>query len=109
METMTKDGIPLSLPFVPGWDVSGDHQDSGPEEFETLAFPFMNQLYRTALILTGNPRVAKDLLHATCLQARHAHRRFHNDHDFGIWMFRILFEENSYDNVKYRRFVQVTH
>jgi len=93
METMTKDVIPLSLPFIPVREVSGDHQDSGLGKFETLAFPFMNRLYRTALILTGSPRLAKDLLHDTWLRAQHGHRRFHNDEDFGAWMFRVLFEE----------------
>jgi len=107
METMTKDVIPLSLPFIPVWEVSGDHQDSGPGEFEALAFPFMNRLYRTALILTGSPRVAKDLLHDTWLKARHGHRRFNHDDGLGVWMFRILFEENSYDNVKSSQFVRV--
>jgi len=95
METMTKNVVPSPLPFIPGWEVSGDHQDSGPGKFETLALPFMNRLYRTALILTGNPRVTKDLLHDTWLKARHDHRRLHNDEDFGAWMFRILFEKKS--------------
>jgi hypothetical protein len=92
METMTKDVIPLSLPFIQRWEVSGDHQDSGLGEFETLAFPFMNRLYRTALILTGSPRLAMDLLRETCLKARHGHHRFPSDDDFGIWMFRALFD-----------------
>jgi len=92
METMTKDVIPLSLPFIPGREVSGDHQDSGLGEFESLAFPFMNRLYRTALILTGSPRLAKNLLHDTWLKARHGPRRFDNADGLGIWMFRILFD-----------------
>lgn len=92
METMKKAVIPLSLPFIPGWEVAGDHQDSGLGEFESVAFPFMNRLYRTALILTGSPRFAKSLLHETCLKARHGYRRFHNDDDFGVWVFRILFD-----------------
>lgn len=90
-EGYAKDVMPLSLQSIPGWEVSDDHHDSGLGEFENLTFPFMNQLYRTALILTGSPRFAKNLLHETCLQARHGYRRFHNDGDFGMWMFRILF------------------
>jgi DNA-directed RNA polymerase specialized sigma24 family protein len=92
METMTKDIIPLSLPFISGWDAVGDHRDSGLGGFEKLNFPFMNQLYRTALILTGSPRFAKNLLHETCLQARPGYGQFHNDDDLGMWMFRILFD-----------------
>jgi DNA-directed RNA polymerase specialized sigma24 family protein len=61
-------------------------------EVEALALPFMNRLYRTALILTGSPRFAKSLLHETCLKVRHGYHRFHNDNDFGIWMFRILLD-----------------
>jgi DNA-directed RNA polymerase specialized sigma24 family protein len=92
MEIMTKEVIPLPLPFTPGWEVSGGHQDSGHDEFETQAFRFVNRLYRTALILTGSPRVAKNLLHDTFLKVRHEHPRFHNDDDFGLWMFRLLFD-----------------
>ncbi len=91
-EGYAKDVIPLSLQSIPERGVLGDHQDSGLGEFETLALSFMNRLYRTALILTGSPRVAKSLLHEICLKARHGHRRFHNDDDFGVWMFRILFD-----------------
>jgi DNA-directed RNA polymerase specialized sigma24 family protein len=92
MEIMTKEVTPLSLPFIPGWKVSGNPQGSGHTEFEALAFPFMNRLYRTALILTGSPRVAKNLLHDIFLKARREHPRFHNDDDFGLWMFRVLFD-----------------
>lgn len=92
MASLTKDVIPLSLPLIPGWEGSSEHNDSGIGESETLSFPFMNQLYRTALILTGSPRLAMNLLQATCLQARDGHHRFHNDDDFGEWMFRILFD-----------------
>ena len=92
METMTKDVTQLSRPFFPGWEFAGGHRDSGLDEFETHAFPFVNRLYRTALILTGSPRRAKNLLFDACLQARHRYRHFHNDHDFGTWLFRILFD-----------------
>lgn len=74
---------------------TNDHQDSGSGEFETLTFPFMNRLYRTALILTGSPRLAKNLLHDACLKARHGRSRFHNDEDFGTWVLHFLFKEFS--------------
>lgn len=95
MEIMTKEFIPLSSRFVPGWEASVGHQYDGLERFKILALPFVKQLYRTALILTGSPRLAKNLLYDTCLQVRHAHYRFHNDKDFGRWMFRVLFEKKS--------------
>jgi len=95
MEIMTKEFIPVSPRFIHGREVSGDHHNDGLERFRLLALPFVKQLYRTALILTGSPRLAKDLLYDTCLQVRHAHYRFHNDKDFGLWMFRVLFEKNS--------------
>lgn len=91
-ESYAKDVIPLSLQSIPGYGVTDDHQVSGLGKFEKLIFPFMNQLYRTALILTGSPRFAKNLLHETYLRARLGYRRFHNDGDLGIWMFRILFD-----------------
>lgn len=95
MELMTKEAVPLFPRFIPGREAWGGHQYYGPEGFKILALPFVKQLYRTALILTGSPRLAKNLLYDTCLQVRHAHYRFHNDKDFGRWMFRVLFEKKS--------------
>jgi hypothetical protein len=95
MEIRTKEFIPVSPRFIPGREASAGYQYYGLERFKSLALPFVKQLYRTALILTGSPRLAKNLLYDTCLQARHASYRFHNDKDFGTWMFRVLFEKNS--------------
>ena len=95
MELRTKELIPSSARFIPGREAAVGHQNYGLERFKILALPFVKQLYRTALILTGSPRLAKNLLYETCLQTRLAHYRFHNDKDFGRWMFRVLFEKNS--------------
>ncbi len=95
MEIMTKEAVSLSPRFIPGPEAADGHQYYGLERFKILALPFVKQLYRTALILTGSPRLATDLLYDTCLQVRHVHYRFHNDKDFGLWMFRVLFEKNS--------------
>jgi DNA-directed RNA polymerase specialized sigma24 family protein len=92
MATMIKDVTPFSRSFISGWEGSSEQKASGAEAVETLSFPFINQLYRTALILTGSPRLAQDLLQATCLQVRNGQHRFHNHDDFGEWMFRILFD-----------------
>ena len=92
MATMTKEVASLSLPATPGWKVSSDRQDGKLGEFEAHAFPFIDRLYRTALILTGSPHFAKNLLQDTILRARRSYRRFHNDDDFGRWMFRLLFD-----------------
>jgi DNA-directed RNA polymerase specialized sigma24 family protein len=95
METMTKPTTPRSFPFTPAREVANDHQDHKLGEFEVLALPFMQQLFRTALIITGSPRLAKNLFYDTCLQVRHVYNRFHNDKDFGLWMFRVLFAKSA--------------
>lgn len=69
---------------------ASDSQNSVVGESEARALSLMNRLYRTALIITGSPRFAKNLLYATCLKARHGHTRFHSDDELGMWMFRIL-------------------
>jgi hypothetical protein len=70
---------------------AGDNQDSGLAEFDARALPYMNLLYRTALILTGSPRSAHGILHDAYVKALRGHDRFLNNDDLGMWMFRNLF------------------
>jgi DNA-directed RNA polymerase specialized sigma24 family protein len=72
-------------------NLNSGYQAFGVGEIENPALPFKNRLYRTALILTGSPRFARNLLYDTFLKARHGHGRFHHDDDLGMWVFRILF------------------
>ncbi|MGH7495936.1 MAG: hypothetical protein ACREOO_26580 [bacterium] len=72
-------------------DPAGDDQDSGLAEFESRAAPYVNLLYRTALILTGSPRSAKSLLSDTYVKAQRGHGGFLNNDELGMWMFRMLF------------------
>ena len=84
--------IPLSQPVMREREVAADHHNSKPGKFEMQALPFLKQLYRTALILTGSPRRAQELSYYTFLQARRERRRIGNNKDFGLWMFRVLLE-----------------
>lgn len=59
-------------------------------DFEKLALPFQNRLYRTALILTKSPRHAKELLQQTCADAKQEYHRLEPDANFGAWLSHLL-------------------
>ncbi len=68
----------------------GDHNGKDLQEFEALIDPFMDRLYRTALIMTKNPRTAKKLVEDAYLNAKHQFHKSETGCKFGIWMFQIL-------------------
>lgn len=61
------------------------------EEFESVALPHMNDLYRTAARLVGNRGEAEDLLQETYLQAWKSFHRFEPGTNCRAWLFKILF------------------
>jgi RNA polymerase sigma-70 factor, ECF subfamily len=60
-------------------------------EFESLAMPQMNDLYRTARRVLGNPTEAEDAVQETYLQAWKSFHRFEPGTNLRAWMFKILF------------------
>lgn len=68
----------------------GNHNGNKLKEFGTLIDPFMDRLYRTALIMTKNPRTAKKLVEDAYLNAKHQFHKSETGCKFGIWMFQIL-------------------
>lgn len=60
------------------------------QEFETLALPYMNALYRTACRRLGNPTEAEDIVQETYLQAWMSFHRFTPGTNFQAWMFKIM-------------------
>ena len=59
--------------------------------FETLAMPHMNDLYRTACRTLGNQTEAEDVLQETYLQAWKSFHRFEPGTNIRAWMFKIMF------------------
>ena len=73
---------------------------SEKSEFETLARPHVDALYRTALRMAGSPAAAEDLVQETYLKAFRNVHRFERGSNFRAWIFTIL--TNTYVN-QYRR------
>lgn len=60
-------------------------------EFETLAMPHMNDLYRTARRTLGNQTEAEDVVQETFLQAWKSFHRFEPGTNIRAWMYKIMF------------------
>lgn len=60
------------------------------EEFEALALPYMNALYRTACRRLGNQTEAEDIVQETYLQAWLSFHRFEAGTNFRAWLFKIM-------------------
>ncbi len=69
-------------------------------EFEALAGPHLDALYRTALRMTGESASAEDLVQESVLRAFRSFGRFERGTNFRAWIFTIL--TNQYIN-EYRR------
>tara|TARA_E500000331_G_scaffold100440_1_gene97226 strand:+ start:111 stop:728 length:618 start_codon:yes stop_codon:yes gene_type:complete len=69
-------------------------------EFESMAMPFMDQLYSHALRLTKNSSDAEDLVQETYLKGYKAFSSFKEGTNLRAWLFRIL--TNSFIN-NYRK------
>ncbi|HOX07354.1 MAG TPA: sigma-70 family RNA polymerase sigma factor [Planctomycetota bacterium] len=69
-------------------------------EFEALALPHLDSLYRTALRMARNPDEAEDLVQETFMKAFRSFATFEPETNFRAWLFKIL--TNSYIN-RYRK------
>ena len=70
------------------------------EEFEELAFKYMNSLYCTALRMTRNELDAEDLVQDVYVRAFRFFHKFEKRTNFKAWIFKIL--TNTYIN-QYRK------
>ena len=62
-------------------------------EFETVAVPHLNDLYRTAVRLVRDRSEAQDLVQQVYLQAWKAFHRFEPGTNCRAWLFKILINE----------------
>lgn len=61
------------------------------EEFEAAALPHLNDLFRTATRLLGDPARADDVVQEVYLAAWSSFHRFETGTNCRAWLFRILF------------------
>lgn len=61
------------------------------QEFEAVALPHLNDLYRTACRLMGDPGRADDVVQDVYLQAWKSFNRFEAGTNCRAWLFKILF------------------
>lgn len=63
------------------------------DEFESVALPLHDALYRTALSLMRNPDQAQDVVQETYLEAWKSFHKFATGTNCKAWMFAILFHK----------------
>jgi RNA polymerase sigma-70 factor (ECF subfamily) len=74
-------------------------------EFETIAMPHMNGLYRAARRTLGSQTEAEDVVQETYLQAWKSFHRFEPGTNIKAWMFKIMFHVIHHHRRKASRLV----
>lgn len=69
------------------------HKKAESGEFEAVAVPHLNDLYRTAVHLVRDRTEAQDLVQNVYLQAWKSFHRFEPGTNCRAWLFKILFNE----------------
>jgi RNA polymerase sigma-70 factor (ECF subfamily) len=77
---------------------------SAAERFEAEAMPHLNDLFRTALRLTGERGNAEDVMQEVYLQAWRSFDRFESGTNCRAWLYKILFHCVSHHRRKWFRF-----
>jgi len=78
------------------------------EDFESVALPHLNDLFRTARRIIGNPAEAEDIVQETVLQAWKSFHRFQPGTNCRAWLYKILFHVTSHHRRKWLRLKQAT-
>jgi RNA polymerase sigma-70 factor (ECF subfamily) len=78
--------------------------DSPAVRFEAEAMPHLNDLFRTALRLTGERGTAEDVIQEVFLQAWRSFERFETGTNCRAWLYKILFHCVSHHRRKWFRF-----
>src|SRR5215510_9771458 len=61
------------------------------DDFEAIALPHLNDLYRSARHTLGSEAAAEDVVQETYLQAWKSFHRFETGTNIKAWMFKIMF------------------
>lgn len=81
-----------------------DFISSSLHDFESLALPHLNDLFRVARRTMGCTEYAEDLVQETYLQAWKSFHRFEPGTNIRAWLFKILFHVQSHHRQKVFRF-----
>lgn len=73
-------------------------------EFESEAMPHVNDLFRTAARVLGDPARAEDVVQEVYLQAWKSYHRFERGTNCRAWLFKILFHCINHHRRKWFRF-----
>ena len=95
-------GPPLDPTLAPAVRTQGNQLIE--ERFEVEAMPHLNDLFRTALRMTGERGHAEDVLQEVCLQAWRSFERFESGTNCRAWLYKILFHCVSHQRRKWFRF-----
>jgi RNA polymerase sigma-70 factor (ECF subfamily) len=82
-------------------------QRSAENRFETEAMPHLNDIFRTALRVTGDRAAAEDVIQEVYLQAWRSFERFEEGTNCRAWLYKILFHCVSHQRRKWFRFPQL--
>ena len=74
------------------------------QDFEAIAMPHMNDLFRAAASMLSNRTEAEDVVQEVYLQAWKSYARFTPGTDFRAWMFGILFNVVRHHRRKWFKF-----
>jgi RNA polymerase sigma-70 factor (ECF subfamily) len=83
---------------------SADAENARRESFNQEAMPHLNDLFRTAMRLTGDRTRAEDAVQEAFLQAWKSFDRFQSGTNCRAWLFRILFHCVHHQRRKWFRF-----
>lgn len=75
------------------------------QDFETIALPYLNELYRSARHTLGNEAAAEDVVQETYLQAWKSFARFEPGTNMRAWLHKILFHVINHHWRKHNRLV----
>src|SRR5215471_8520509 len=95
-------GPPIDATLAPDVRRRGDR--SLEERFEVEAMPHLNDLFRTALRMTGERGHAEDVLQEVYLLAWRSFERFESGTNCRAWLYKILFHCVSHQRRKWFRF-----
>jgi RNA polymerase sigma-70 factor (ECF subfamily) len=93
------------VPVVHG--VPHSPQRSVEDRFEAEAMPHLNDIFRTALRVTGDRIAAEDVIQEVYLQAWRSFDRFEEGTNCRAWLYKILFHCVSHQRRKWFRFPQL--
>jgi RNA polymerase sigma-70 factor (ECF subfamily) len=88
----------------PSTDASVERERSTEERFEAEAMPHLNDIFRTALRMTGERGNAEDVIQEVFLQAWRSFERFEAGTNCRAWLYKILFHCVSHQRRKWFRF-----